>query len=75
MVRTICVIFSTRSLIFQFILCIESIDPSETLPSSLAISGDCQDTGFKVEGFDTITFCALDGSVYLNGRNTCNVFS
>jgi len=48
-----------------------SIDPSETLPSSLAISGDCQDTGFKVEGFDTITFCALDGFVYLNGRNTC----
>jgi len=48
-----------------------SIDPSETLPSSLPISGDCQDTGFKVEGFDTITFCALDGFVYLNGRNTC----
>jgi len=48
-----------------------SFDPSETLPSSLAISGDCQDTGFKVEGFDSITFCALDGFVYLNGRNTC----
>jgi len=48
-----------------------SIDPSETLPSSLPISGDCQDTGFKIEGFPTITFCALDGSVYLNGRNTC----
>merc|ERR1711951_99909 len=48
-----------------------SIDPSETLPSTVAISSDCQDTGFKVEGFDTITFCALDGFVYLNGRNTC----
>jgi len=43
----------------------------DSLPSSVANPSDCVDTGFSVEGFESVVFCEAMGTVYLNGRDTC----
>eukprot|EP00492_Amphilonche_elongata_P002449 TRINITY_DN26_c0_g2_i4.p1 TRINITY_DN26_c0_g2~~TRINITY_DN26_c0_g2_i4.p1 ORF type:complete len:426 (-),score=97.03 TRINITY_DN26_c0_g2_i4:231-1478(-) len=46
-------------------------DPSENLPSTVASPSGCVDTGFDVQGFEYLDWCSVDGTVYLNGRDTC----
>jgi len=49
-----------------------TMPPAEdSLPSSLSNPSDCADTGFSVEGFESLYFCESAGTVYLNGRDTC----
>jgi len=52
------------------------VDPTDapvadSLPSSVATPSSCVDTGFSIEGFESLVWCEYDGSVYLNGRDTC----
>jgi len=44
---------------------------ADSLPSSVATPSSCADTGFSVEGFESLVWCEYEGTVYLNGRDTC----
>merc|ERR1719357_104841 len=44
---------------------------ADSLPSSVAAPADCVDVGFSIADFDELQWCASDGTVYLNGRDTC----